>query len=704
MNITRRDGLFHAAVNGLEVWMSYALVEYVVCAAAPMLLHREKFLDEAGWRGTAILFVIYGVWGIIMGLLAGLSMDAARDLPLVEFERRSRKLIILLMLAAFGGNLALLPAQSGKAAALLTVPLVAIAVIFDLGKAASNPGFPAAVAGTLVLSARLAVFNWKNLPALMTVPLTLLAASASLLAAVLAIRLASRLASKVCASRFWSPVLEHGVIAAATLTIVFGPGAVSSINAQMKTSAPPATAGKPRPNIILITLDTVRADHMGIYGYARQNTPNLKELLKESTLYTDFVSASTITLTSHASIFTGQYPQTHGAYKQFHDYPHGRPLPKGIPTMASLLNSAGYRSMAVAANTSYLGPDWGLLRDFEASWTPAPLGLVDAPHAYLLRSLLGDMLQDQPAANNPLYSSETMHADGVNRRAFLLLDRFSGHEAPFFLFLNYMDAHWPYYAPGLFDAYPGRDDQFTGNEKESNMRIRIDCEGQLLPRGYHDHVVSQYDGAIAFLDFQIGELVQHLKKSGLFERTMIIITSDHGEALGDRGSVSHNVSVHQDQIHVPLIIKYPGRGGPSRVGDLAGHIDLLPTILEVAGLAPQPQLPGVSLLRLNSTPERVIFAERHYGPSDAFNPRFPEVQYAVYQGSSKLISSSSGGRELYDLANDPDETANLYATDRPLALEGALREWIRRTPSLSAAQHPLDQEEMKHLRSLGYLQ
>jgi hypothetical protein len=370
MNIRRRDGLLHAAVNGLEVWMLYALVEYIACAAAPMLLHPEKFLDEAGWRGTAILFVIYGVWGVLMGLLAGVSMDAARDLPLVEFDRRSRKLIILVMVAAFGCNLALLPAQSGRAAALLTIPLVAAAVIFDLGKAGSNPGFPAAVAGTLVLSARLAVFNWKNLPALMTVPLTLLAASVSLLAAVLAIRLASRLASKVCASRFWSPVLEHGVIVAATLTIVFGPGAVSSINAQMKTpSTPPATSGKPLPNIILITLDTVRADHMGIYGYARQNTPNLKELLKESTLYTDFVSASTPTLTSHASIFTGLYPQTHGAYKQFPDFPHGRPLAKGVPTMASILNSAGYWSMAVAANNFYLGPEWGLLRDFESSWT-----------------------------------------------------------------------------------------------------------------------------------------------------------------------------------------------------------------------------------------------------------------------------------------------------------------------------------------------
>jgi arylsulfatase A-like enzyme len=488
--------------------------------------------------------------------------------------------------------------------------------------------------------------------------------------------------------------------------MIIGPGAVSSIRAAISNpSGPEAAAQKPRPNVILVSMDTVRADHLGIYGYARQNSPNLKELLKDSTLYTNFIAASTLTLTSHASMFTGLYPQSHGAYKQFPEYPMGRPLPEGIPTIASILHSAGYRSMALAANLYYLRPEWALLSGFEYSWTPVPMPLVEDNHPYLLRRYARELLHDQSVISD-FYSSPTVDAGTITSRAISLLDRPAVRQAPFFLFLNYMDAHWPYHSPAPFArAYPGRDDQqFNGADDEAAMRTGIDCGGESVPAGYAEHAESQYDGAIAFIDFKIGELIRHLKENGLYDNTLIIVTSDHGEAFGRGRFVGHNVSVYQDQVHVPLVVKYPGSRGPGSVDNTASHVDLLPTILEVTGLAPKADLPGVSLLRLNSKPDRLIFSERHYGPCLDRDARIPGVQYAVVQGAFKMISSSLGVRELYNLANDPAEKTDLYKANPPLGLESALQDWIRTTPRLHAAQQPLNPKQLNRLRSLGYLQ
>jgi len=677
-------------------------MEYLFSSAAPML-HTEKVLEEAQWRGTVILLACYLVFGAAIGLLAGFSMNGARELPLKEFDRRNRKLLILLMAAAFGINLVLSPSQPGKPAALLAGVLITAAVVRDFGKAGSYRGIsssPAAVAICLILSARLALVNWKTLPLLLTVPITLVAAAGQVMFAVFAIRLALG----VRTGRFWNPVLDHCMIAATVIAMVFGPGTASSI--QAKVGKPPSQpAGKSSPNIILLTMDTVRADHLGIYGYARQNTPNLRRLLQESTLYTDLVAASSITLTSHATMFTGLYPRSHGAYKQFPGFPLGRPLADGIPTIASILDSAGYHRVALSANLWFLGQEWGMLRGFEYSWTPRPMPLIEANHAYLLRSRIGQFFPDPPVAND-LYASAAVNAATINRRAITMLDQLSGQEAPFFLFLNYMDAHWPYHPPAPYDTmYPGRSDRFTENDDEdAALRNHVDCDGEPVPTGYAPHAVSQYDGSIGFMDLQIGELVGYLKQNGLFENTLIIITSDHGEALGDHGSLGHNASVYQDQIHVPLIVKYPGSGHGGRVEDRVSHVDILPTILDVAGLAPRSDLPGVSLRRLTSKPNRTILSERHYGPCQTTGDNIPEVQFAVLRGSSKLISSSNGVRELYDVANDPGEKNNLYPAGSPAVLEDFLQEWMRSTPRRRESQQPLDPEQMKRLRSLGYLQ
>jgi len=199
-------------------------------------------------------------------------------------------------------------------------------------------------------------------------------------------------------------------------------------------------------------------------------------------------------------------------------------------------------------------------------------------------------------------------------------------------------------------------------------------------------------------------MVHYLKKNGLYDNTLLIVTADHGEGLGDHGTLSHNASVYQDQVHVPLIVKYPGSHEAARVEQRASHVDFLPTVLDVAGLAPRQDLPGVSLRRLTSIPDRTILSERHYGPCQTMNTKTPEVQFAVFRGTSKLISSSLGLQEFYDLGKDPKEQNNLYSAAPPVELEAFLREWVRNTSRVRQAQQPVDPETLNRLRSLGYLQ
>jgi arylsulfatase A-like enzyme len=698
--IRRRDCFLQSMVNGIEVWLSYATVEYLFATVIPIMFNRDRVLDTLRWRGTVLLFSCYAAWGLVNGLAAAIAMDSERTLPMARFELRVRKLLIYALVITYGLSLLLVANGSEKLTALLGVLLVAGGVARRYGEielCSSTLGGPAAVSLVLIISSRLAMVHLKDWPALLTVPAVSAAVLVSGCLAILTIGLVQRF-------RSWNPVLASCLPAVIVIGIVFGPALVSFTRAQIGTASTHSPAEKRLPNIILISMDTVRADHLGIYGYSRQNTPNLQELLRESTLYTRLIAASPITPTSHVSMFTGLYPRSHGVYKQLPGLPMGRPLPQGIPTLASILEAAGYRNIALSANPWFLGPERGMLPGFEHTWTPKLIPLIDPIHPYLIRARMGEFFFNGPIAND-FYSSPAVDADIINHRASAVLAQLSKQQAPFFLFLNYMDAHWPYNPPVPYQTmFPGRNEQFmVRDEEDAALRMRVDCGGTAIPSGYSAHVTSQYDGAIAFIDSRIGELIGYLRNKGLYENTLLIITGDHGEGLGDHGTLSHNASMYQDQVHVPLIVKYPNSRKAARVDQLASHVDFLPTILDVAGLAPRRDLPGVSLRQLASIPERTIISERHFGPCETMDPKTPEVQYAVFRGSTKLISSSLGVQELYDLSEDPGEKNNFYRMAAPLELDVFLTEWLRNTKGVRQAQLPIDSETLRNLRSLGYL-
>ena len=440
--------------------------------------------------------------------------------------------------------------------------------------------------------------------------------------------------------------LRYGAIGGAALLLVtsyaLGRPAPAAVEA-----ASPVLAGADRPNILLIVMDTVHADHLAVYGYERDTTPNLRDLARDSMVYANAISASDITLTSHASLFTGMYPSWHGAYCDPQNAPYGRAVSNRYPTLAELLRSGGYQTTGVAANL-YLRADFGLERGFDRFRIPRPVPLLAAENAYMLRrglrrelSLLFDTAQF-----DRLYAL----GEDINTELFGELAAQSKPGTPAFIFVNYMDAHFPYVPPAPYDSqYPGRRSAMTQYALEAEQKILVSGNG--VAPGYRPHCVSQYDGGIAYVDHQVGEVVKWLKHRGSYDNTMIVVTSDHGEAFGERHRVGHANSPYQNLLHVALVVKYPHqahRGTESRPVSLT---DVAPTILETVGMAVPQTMQGRSL---TAPADREIYSETFPCPV-AHSPDCPNgcTARAIFSWPYKFISTSNGHRELFDLSADP---------------------------------------------------
>ena len=313
-------------------------------------------------------------------------------------------------------------------------------------------------------------------------------------------------------------------------------------------------------------MDTVRADHISALGYERDTTPNLKRLAADSAVYANAVSASDITLTSHASLFTGMYPSWHGAYCQPPEAAYGRELTKAVSHPGA--NSCGRtdtrpwesRPISTCAPIS----DWSAASTSSAF--RAPCRLLPDGTRYLLRRTLrrGLSFAIDTAQFDRLYSL----GEDIDAALFSTLEQRSKPGAPLFVFLNYMDAHFPYVPPAPYNAsFPGKRARITQDDLEEEQTLI--SRGQGEPAGYRPHCVSQYDGGIAYMDAQIGKVIDWLKREKAYDNTMIVVASDHGESFGERHRVGHANSPYQNLLHVPLLIKYPRstrRGVETRPG------------------------------------------------------------------------------------------------------------------------------------------
>ncbi|MBZ5589302.1 MAG: sulfatase [Acidobacteriia bacterium] len=693
------------ALHGAVVWGAYSVIEQAISVASPLWRGCESVPGSSYWRVIATVMSSFVVLGIALGAVSGLALKmeddravAARRRPLA---RRFRSAAVVALASASSVSWALVR-PFGKVEALcfsVSVGLAASLVFCEThetwGDRLGFLGNPW-VAGLLMFGG-----GWIGRRALdNSVQLVQFAGAVG---TVLVVGCAGLLGSRV-----WRMLrlpadsvlpVRAGAILALAGAVVLGL-APSATRWGLPPAQPWQLRGSPgRPNIILVTMDTVRADHLSLYGYARDTTPFLKEFAREATVYEEAVATSNLTLTTHASLFTGLYGSWNGVYLAPPELPQGRPLSRRHPTLAQVLSANGYRTMAVVANYGYLGPGFGLTRGFETSYVLAP-AVASSP--FLLRSHLGPLV-DALVSSDEL-SVKFSRAGEVNRAASALLVQAQREAVPFFLFVNYMDAHTPYVPPAPFNTlFPGRERSLRFADYQA-MQAQVMHGERGVSAEERRHFVSQYDGGIRYLDSQLARLVAQLKGLGLFQNSMIVITSDHGEAFGEHDLLGHGYSLYQDQVHVPLIIKYPNQEQPRVIGTLVSQVDVMPTVLSALGIPTPAQTQGDPLQDLEHDTSRFVMSESF--PNDGFGPRFVRMERAVFSGTTKLIAMGNGGRELFDLAGDPEEVNNRYRPDDPAAraLGGRLEEWLKGKPLSGGVGGSVDEDALRRLRSLGYVQ
>jgi arylsulfatase A-like enzyme len=418
-------------------------------------------------------------------------------------------------------------------------------------------------------------------------------------------------------------------------------------------------AARPRaPNLLLLVLDTVRAQSLGLYGHDRPTTPNLDRLGASSVVFERAVAAAPWTLPSHASLFTGRMPHELGLH-------HGRPLGTGIPTLAEALVARGYRTAGFVGNNIYCGRGYGLARGFQ-HYEDYPV----SPQELLLASSLARTVANERAVRwlsryYGIIGRKTV--DDVNREFLRWLDRTPGR--PYFAFLNYSDAHEPYQPPERFltrfaDGRP-RDEQLWHSVRQAG---RFDL--YQAPPADHAANLAAYEAAIAWLDERVAGLLDELDRRGGLDETLVVITSDHGEEFGEHGRFGHGSSLYRLALHVPLMLRYPGRLSNHREAYPVSLRDLGATMLAL--LDPEADVPiaGESFARLTqgaagaATP--VLVSE--LSPEET-QPDDRRAEVSVLEGSRHYLRTYDGREELYDWDADPWERADLATEAAPEVLE-----------------------------------
>src|SRR6202166_1593884 len=319
--------------------------------------------------------------------------------------------------------------------------------------------------------------------------------------------------------------------------------------------APAAAAARPAaaaagPNVVVYMIDTLRADHLGVYGYRRPGPPEIDAFAAQGPLFTRTYSQSGWTKSSVASMLTGLHPLTHGVVERMDA------LPDALPTLPELLLDAGYQTLGVST-TPAISAAAGFARGFDR--------FVE--------------LFEPDAA--PFVAQ---HAEKVNQELFRWLGA-RDPKRPFFAFLHVMDVHAPYQPPQAYRRrFAAQADAAMCRPGPQDVAAALAARPGLTRSGLKDNFAALYDAQIAHADSQFGLLLQRLRDLGLYDRTVVVLVSDHGEEFLDHGLFAHGHSLYQEILHVPLVIRWPdGRYAGRRVDSLAQHVDLLPTILAAAG-------------------------------------------------------------------------------------------------------------------------
>ncbi len=446
---------------------------------------------------------------------------------------------------------------------------------------------------------------------------------------------------------------------------------------------------RPRLNVLLITIDTLRADHLGAYGYSRPTSPHMDQLAREGVLFWRAVSQWPKTSPSFASMMSSTYGHTNGLIRTT-----GQRMPDRFFMLAELLKAGRYETHAAVANVN-------LARVFNFDQG------FDVYH---------EIWKEDESAD------ERSRTERVTRQGLEALERAFRRRRPFFLWLHYLDPHARYEPPEPYDEMFVGDERFDAARRATlQTKKRRDLGGIPLPAALGredriDYYVAQYDAEIRFVDEQVGILLRSLEGLGLDGETLVVLTADHGESLGNHNYFfEHGRFPYDDCVRVPLMLRGPGTGAPGRVvRSPVGLIDVAPTILDLAGLARNREAEGRSLRRLlagdRGASEHWSYAFSESGYSRDYQRSITTERYKLVYVPDREDQRMMTGRELelYDLQKDPGETRNLIDERPEIAgpLERQLRRWIAEsgaTAHAPGAVH-IDRQTEAQLRSLGYLQ
>lgn len=438
-----------------------------------------------------------------------------------------------------------------------------------------------------------------------------------------------------------------------------------------------ARAVPPGTNLVLISIDSLRPDHLGAYGYRRLTSPHLDRLAREGIVFERAWSTTTWTLPAHLSMLSSLVPPVHNVRRT------NERVSEKVELLPERLAQAGYRSAAVVSGL-FLDRRYG----FDQGW---------------------EVYDDRTAfAGGDLHEHENVSSGRVHARALELLDRLQSE--PFFLFLHYFDVHYDYRPPPPYDRL--FDPDYAGPVSGTHFARDLLRRRELAARDL-EHLVALYDGEIRWVDAWLGRLFAELERRGLGERTLVVVTSDHGEEFLEHRRFGHAQNLYEPTLRVPLLVRLPGgRLGGRRSEVPVSLTDLAPTLAAAAGLPPPSGWMGRDLLPL-------LEGRGSIAPADLYADLFGRRRALIADGAWKAILERRYVRgrdqrrarslELFDLARDPGERDDRAAADATRAetlrrrLERAWHGFQRAAAGLDAGRVENDPEFEKELRALGYL-
>ncbi|GMU64657.1 MAG: choline-sulfatase [Acidobacteriota bacterium] len=427
--------------------------------------------------------------------------------------------------------------------------------------------------------------------------------------------------------------------------------------------ADPAVTGARPPDVLLLVIDTMRADRLGALGYPKPTTPGLDALAAEGVLFRNAVAPATWTKPSMSALFASRYPSELGlAGTDTSELDKATSvLPESVELLAERFSRGGYRTAAVLQQV-HLAPRWGFARGFDQ---------------YLRK--------------------QEWDAFGLNARARKVLEE--ADPRPLFLWVHYFDVHWPYVKqPARLpkDLFGPRELRMPARTsmKEFVARMRERPEPDTVAR-----LANRYDAEVRYTDNAVAALIEHLRASGRLDDTVVVVTADHGEQFLEHGDFGHGNLPYDEEARVPLVVRAPERFGfrPGERATPASLLDLGPTLAELAGLPADPQARGESLVQVlagRERPDRVVVTQS-------------DLAWAARGVRHKVLAFEDGRREYYRLDEDPGERRDLAA-----ACDAACTALSRRLADLRevlgrgerpATGEPLTDAEIEELRSLGYL-